>query len=194
MRSAGSLVIAFFCTAVLVAASTFGVAYGRNTAQGQIVTAHSWRFERSFLIGSCRNGYLPPRRCAVIGHIDFVLTAVLQGDNMSLTQTFTSRNGVRFTIEPVVVCRIERVFDTDCAGNPDPVYKDEFGTHMELRTTFHDAEVDVRKFVNLIYRVQVDGAGTVRGSAKTNDNVFLGTTQRWSCRPDPPAGVECRFG
>ncbi|MGW4947008.1 hypothetical protein ACWEOZ_36105 [Actinoplanes sp. NPDC004185] len=194
MRRIGYLLVAFVSTAVLVAASAFGANHGHNTAQGQIVDARSWRFERSFLVGSCRNGYLPPQRCAVVGRIDFVLTATLSGDRLSLTQRFSSRDGIRFRIEPAVVCRIERIFDTDCAGATDPEYMEGFGAEADLRASFQDAEAGVRKFVNLIYQVEVEDVGTLRGSAKTNESVFLGTTQRWTCRRNRSATAECRFG
>jgi hypothetical protein len=147
MRRVVYLLVACVSTAVLVAASTFGANHGHNTAQGQIVDARSWRFERSFLVGSCRNGYLPPQRCAVVGRIDFVLTAALPGDKLSLTQSFSSRDGIRFRIEPVVVCHIERIFDTDCAGATDPEYMDGFSAEADLRASFQDAEAGVRKFV-----------------------------------------------
>jgi hypothetical protein len=137
--------------------------------------------------------YLPPQRCDLIGRIDFILAATLRGDTLSLRQHFSSRDGVHFRIEPVVVCRVERIFDSNCTGLTHPEFMDEFGTDADLRATFHDSQVGVRKFVNLIYRVEVEDIGIIRGSAKTSDNVFLGTTQRWTCRPGGPAKVECRF-
>jgi hypothetical protein len=49
-------------------------------------------------------------------------------------------------------------------------------------------------FLNLVYQVELEGQGRLRGNRKYDDNVFLGTTWRWSCRPlGGRAELGCQF-
>jgi hypothetical protein len=53
-------------------------------------------------------------------------------------------------------------------------------------------------FLNLIFDIESDDMGNLSGNPAYDGHISLGTTWRWSCRPDRPvptcAFVESRFG
>jgi hypothetical protein len=178
---------------VLIATAVLFAGARKTTAQGYAQAGH-WHYASSLHVGRCNRVAPLPAGCRLIGIIRFDLDVVLDGRRLRLNQRFVADSPLRFRIVADVRCRIDQFFDQDCPDNPRTVTVDEYvaATNFVSVSALQDTQGSVA-FLNLVYEVEVEGVGRLRGNRKYDDKVFLGTTWRWACHDTERSGLQCHF-
>jgi len=186
--------VAFVLGCALIAAAVLYSGTVKSTAQGRLLDSTHWRHASLVHIGVCGRLTAFPIDCRLLGAIHFELNVVLTGEQLHLEQRFVADRGMRFRVISHVQCRNDEFFDVDCPHHPDafPLTGFVAETHFSSSATLDDTRGSVA-FLNLVYRVDIEGVGSLRGNRKYNDDVFLGTTWRWSCHRPIGTALQCRF-